>query len=200
MNDLDIIHDHNINVKDRIIYVGQKDIHDDPIGYHTSMDFIKNLDYLNTINTKKIKVVCINVTGGDVGHGLAMYGAVKNSKSKVDIECYGFTASFGSIFLQSAAEGGRSISQYSDFMIHFGSIVFDGDMLSAESAASSNKLWRAKMLGIYAERCLKGEFFKSRKYSLSRIKGYINLKVRNSSDWYMTPDECLDYGLVDKII
>lgn len=200
MHELDEIHDYNINVSQRIIYLGQKDLHDDPIGHNSSISLIKNLDYLNGINRKPITIKGINITGGDVGHGLAMYGAIKNSKSKVNIECYGFTASFGSILLQAASEGGRSISQYSDFMIHFGSIAFDGDMLSAESAASSNKLWRAKMLGIYAERCLKGNFFSKRKYSLSRIKGYLNLKVRNSSDWYMTPDECLDYGFIDKII
>ena len=200
MHELDEIHDHNINVKDRIIYIGQKDLHDDPIGHNTSTAFVKNLDYLNSINKRVITVKCVNVTGGDVGHGLAMYGSVKNSKSKINIECFGFTASFGSIFLQASSEGGRSISQYSDFMIHFGNISFDGDMLSAESAASSNKLWRARMLGIYAERCLNGEFFRNRKYSLSRIKGYLNNKVRNCSDWYMTPDECLDYGFVDKII
>ena len=198
--DLEQLHDNDINVKSRIIYLGQKDLDDDPIGYNSSTTLIKNLDYLNEINKKPIVVKGVNLTGGDVGHGLAMYGALKNSKSKVDIECYGFTASFGSILLQAASDGGRAISQYSDFMIHFGSITFDGDMLSAESAASSNKLWRSKMLNIYSERCVFGDFFRSRKYSLSRVKGYLNTKVRNSSDWYMTPEECLDYGFVDRII
>lgn len=198
--DLEQLHDNGINVKSRTIYLGQKDLHDDPIGYNSSITFIKNLDYLNEINKKPIVVKGVNLTGGDVGHGLAMYGALKNSKSKVDIECYGFTASFGSILLQAASDGGRAISQYSDFMIHFGSITFDGDMLSAESAASSNKLWRSKMLSIYSERCVFGNFFSSRKYSLSRVKGYLNTKVRNSSDWYMTPEECLDYGFIDRII
>jgi ATP-dependent protease ClpP protease subunit len=198
--DLEQLHDNDINVKSRIIYLGQKDLDDDPIGYNSSTTLIKNLDYLNDINKKPIIVKGINLTGGDVGHGLAMYGALKNSKSKVNIECYGFTASFGSILLQAASNGGRAISQYSDFMIHFGNISFDGDMLSAESAASSNKLWRSKMLNIYSERCVFGDFFSSRKYSLSRVKGYLNTKVRNSSDWYMTPEECLDYGFVDHII
>ena len=85
MHELDEIHDHNINVKDRIIYIGQKDLHDDPIGHNTSTAFVKNLDYLNSINKRVITVKCVNVTGGDVGHGLAMYGSVKNSKSKINI-------------------------------------------------------------------------------------------------------------------
>lgn len=200
MHDLDDIHDNNINVKSRVIYITQKELNDDPIGHNSSASFIKNLDYLNGINKKNIVVRCINITGGEVGHGLAMYSAALNSKSKISIECYGFTASFGSIFLQSAAEGCRFISQYSDFMIHFGTIAFDGDMLSAESAAASNKLWRNKMLNIYASRCIKGDFFSKRKYSLSRVKGYLNTRMRHSSDWYLTPEECLDYGFIDKII
>lgn len=200
MHDLDFIHDNNINIKDRIIYIGQKELNDDPIGHNSSTNFIKNLDYLNSLNKRNIIVKCINVTGGDVGHGLAMYGAAKISKSKITIECLGFTASFGSIFLQAASEGCRVVSQYSDFMIHFGSIAFDGDMLSAESAAASNKLWRNKMLNIYAERCIKGDFFAKRKYSLSRVKGYLNLKMRHNSDWYLSPDECLEYGFCDKVI
>lgn len=200
MAGLDHVHDFGINEKDRIIYLNQKDLNDDPIGHNSSASFIKNLDYLNSINGKLITVKSINILGGDVGHGLAMYGAAKRSKSKIIIECYGMTASFGSILLQAASDGCRLLSEYSDFMIHFGSISFDGDMLSAESAAASNKLWRNKMLNIYAERCINGEFFSKRKYSLSRVKGYLNLKMRNNSDWYLSPDECLEYGFCDKII
>lgn len=200
MDDLDNLHDHSISVIDRTIYIGQKDKDDDPIGYMNSTTFIKNLDYLNSLNRTPITVKGINLTGGDVGFGLAMFGAIKNSKARVNIECYGFTASFGTILLQAASDGGRAISSYSDFMVHFGSISLEGDMLSAESASASNKLWRSKMLNIYATRCMKGNFFSSRKYPLSRVKSYLNTRMRNSSDWYMTPDECLDYGFADKII
>jgi ATP-dependent protease ClpP protease subunit len=200
MGDIDDLHDYSISVSDRVIYVGQKDNDDDPIGYRNSTSFIKNLDYLNSLNRSAITVKLINIIGGDVGHGLAMFGAVSASKSKVNIYCYGCTASFGTILLQSATQGGRSISQYSEFMIHYGSTQLDSDLISAESAASATKLWRNNMLNIYASRCINGPFFKDRKYSISKVKGYINTKLRNTADWYMSPDEALYYGFVDTII
>lgn len=199
MDDLDNLHDYSISVIDRTIYIGQKDKDDDPIGYMNSTTFIKNLDYLNSLNKTPITVKLINVIGGDVGHGLAMFGAIAASKSKVNIHCYGYTASFGTILLQSAATNGRLISQYAEFMIHYGSTQLDSDLISAESAASATKLWRNNMLNIYASRCINGQFFKERKYSISKVKGYINTKLRNTADWYMSPDEALYYGFVDTI-
>jgi ATP-dependent protease ClpP protease subunit len=200
LSNLNDLHDHHICEDTRTIYVGQVDREEDPIGHKSSLAFAKNIDYLNKLGKGLITVKLINVIGGDVGHGLAMFGAVSTSKSKVNIHCYGATASFGTILLQAASSNGRFISQHSEFMIHYGSTQLDSDLISAESAAEANKIWRNNMLSIYATRCVEGKFFKDRKYSISKIKVYINTKLRNSSDWYMCPDEALHYGFVDKII
>jgi ATP-dependent protease ClpP protease subunit len=155
---------------------------------------------LNNKSKSAITVKLVNITGGDVGHGLAMFSAIKNSRSKVIIECYGSVASFGTILLQAASPGGRHISQFSEFLIHYGSTQIEQDLLSSESAAQANKAWRSTMIHIYAEQCINGSFFKERKYSISKVKTYLNTKLKNYGDWYVSPEDAVEYGFADKII
>lgn len=199
MTPLDDIHDNNVNVKERIIYLHQVD-NEDSISYKTSHTLIKNLDYLNSINKSTVTIKLLGVDGGDVSHGLSIYASVKDSKSKVNIYCYGLTASCATVILQAASEGGRHISQYGDFCLHYGSISLSSDLISAESTLASNKLWRDKMLNIYAKRAIHGEFFKDRKYNLSKVKGYLNRRFRDAGDWYLKDaEEVIYFGLADHI-
>ncbi len=110
MNDLDEIHDHNVNVKDRIIYLHQVD-QEDSISFKTIPGLIKNLDYLNSINKSNIIVKLLSCDGGCVSNGISAYSSIKNSKAKVTIECYGLTASCATIILQ--ASDNRKISSSS---------------------------------------------------------------------------------------
>lgn len=200
MNDLDEIHDHNVNVKDRIIYLHQID-HEDSVSFKTIPGLIKNLDYLNSINKKPLTIKLVGTDGGDVSQGLAAYSAILNSKSKVNIECLGLTASCATIILQSASDGCRFVSKYGDFCLHYGSISLSSDLISAESTLASNKLWRNKMLDIYASRCVSGEFFRDRKYSISKAKVYLNRRFRDAGDWYLKDaEEVIYYGFADEII
>ena len=199
MGPLDDIHDNNINVKSRTLYLHQLD-DEDSVSYKTIPALIKNIDYLNSINKSLITIRSISAEGGEVGHGLSAYSVIKNSKSKVHIYCYGLTASCTTVILQAASEGGRFVSQYGDFCLHYGSISLSSDLISAESTLASNKLWRNKMLNIYAERAIKGEFFKDRKYNLSRVKAYLNRRFRDAGDWYLKDaEEVIYYGLADNI-
>lgn len=197
MNELDDIHENNINVKGRIIYLHQVD-HEDSVSFKTVPGLIKNLDYLNRVGKGPITIKMLSVDGGDIGPGISAYSAIRSSKSKVNIECSGFTASCGTIILQAANT--RLISDDGSYMVHFGSISLSADVTAAQSILASNALWKSQMLNIYANRCINGEFFKSRKYSLTRVKGYLNTKFKNHGDLYLDAGEFLAYGFADKII
>ena len=197
MNELDEIHDHNINVKNRIIYLHQVDI-EDSVSFKTIPGLVKNLDYLNSEGKGAIVLRMVSVDGGCVSHGLAAYSAIKNSKSKVNIECTGLTASCGTIILQAGHT--RAVSRDGSYMVHFGSISLSTDVTAAQSILANNALWKSQMLKIYAERCIDGKFFKDRKYSLNRTKGYLNTKFKNHGDLYLDAEEFLNYGFCDKII
>lgn len=198
MNDLDDIHDNNINVKDRIIYLHQID-QEDSISYKTVPSLIKNLDYLNGIGKGSIVIKLLSADGGDVSHGISAYSAIKNSKCKVNIECYGLTASCSTIILQAGDI--RSISSEGSFMIHFGSISLSSDVNTAQSILVSNTLWKNQLLNIYAKRCVEGKFFKDRKYSINRVRNYLSTKIKNHGDVYFKDaEEVVSYGLADRVI
>ena len=198
-NNLGDLHEFGVDVKNRVIYLGQEDGGDATIEYRSCPKFVRNLDYLNSANNKPILVKMISCEGGLWDHCLSICSAIKNSPSEVNIICTGFTASSGTIILQMAHK--RYVCNLSGFMVHCGSLSYDGHSISAESAADSNKLEYRKMLDIYAKRCASGQFFKERKYSLSRIKTYIDTKIKVKGDWYMKDaEEVIFYGFADEII
>lgn len=198
MDTLDDIHDHNINEKSRIIYLHQVN-NEDSISYNTIPTLIKNIDYLNSTGKTPIVIKLIGVDGGDVSQGLACYSVIKNSKSKINIECYGLTASCATVILQAGVD--RAISQDGFFMVHFGSISLSADVNAAQSILASNGLWKNQLLNIYSKRCIDGKFFKDRKYSLNRVRGYISTKLKNNGDWYLKdPEEVVAYGFADRVV
>lgn len=198
-NNLNDIHEFGIDTKNRIIYLGEEETSECTIDHRSCLKFVKNLDYLNFANNKPITVKMISCEGGLWDHCLSICSAIKNSPSQVDIIATGFTASSGTIILQMAHT--RYVCGLSGFMVHCGSLSYDGHSISAESAADSNKLEYRKMLDIYARRCLNGQFFKERKYSLSRVKTYIDTKIKVKGDWYLKDaEEVIFYGFADEAI
>jgi len=197
MSDLDNIYEHSINIKNRIIYLSQID-EQDSVSYKTAPSVVKSIDYLNSMGKSPITLKLISVDGGDVGHGISIYSAIKNSKAKVNIECSGLTASCGTIILQAGVT--RKMCSSSFMLVHYGSMSLSSDLISAEYYILGSKKWRAQMVNIYANRCIEGEFFKTRKYSLSKVKNYLNTQMRSKIDWWMDPQEALDYGFIDELI
>lgn len=198
MSPLDDIHDNSINVKSRIIYLHQI-CDEDSVSYKTIPTLIKNLDYLNSTGKTPITIKLLGVDGGDVSQGLACYSAIKNSKAKVNIECFGLTASCATVILQAGID--RAVSQDGFFMVHFGSISLSTDVNAAQSILASNGLWKNQLLNIYSKRCVDGKFFKDRKYSLNRVRGYISTKLKNNGDWYLKDaEEVVMYGFADRIV
>ena len=55
-----------------------------------------------------------------------------------------------------------------------------------------------KMVDIYAERCQKGQIFKERGDSLSKVKSYIKRKMKDG-DWYMTAEQAVEHGFADHV-
>ena len=88
----------------------------------------------------------------------------------------------------------------SEFMFHHGSVWLEQSSLAARSTIQSNTRHNKMMLNIYAERCKDGPFFVERKYSLSRIKTYLENKMRSEGDVFITAQEAVDMGFADEVI
>lgn len=139
----------------------------------------------------------ISPDGGDWGFGMSMYSDIRVSPSPIVIYGSGLIASMATVVMQAASN--RFICRDSIYLVHTGSFCFDGEAKSGFAWAEINKLMHKKMIEIYAERCIAGEYFTSREASLSKVKSYLDQKIKTKTDWYMDAEEALHMGFVDGV-
>jgi ATP-dependent Clp protease, protease subunit len=166
-------------LKDRIIFLG------DAISDVSANIVIAQMLFLESEDkTKDIKLY-INSPGGSVTAGLAIYDTMQLVKPDVATICVGMAASMGAVLLAAGAKGKRFALPNAEVMIHQ---VMGG----AEGQATDIK--------IRAEHILK------LKDSLNKIlakhcgQKFDKVEKDADRDYFMSADEAVKYGLIDKII
>ena len=200
-NVIDDIHSQNIDVKNREIFLhGQHGSFDDDPGveYRMATTFIKNIRHLDQIKNEPI-IIHMHSLGGNWGDGMAVYDAIKISRSHVTILVYGQAESMSSIILQAADK--RIMMPNAHFMCHYGSSANAGNYLDTQNWAKFEKKILEDMLDIYAASCTKGKFFKEhyKQPTEEKVKGFIKRKLK-SGDWYLSSHESVYYGFADDVI
>lgn len=166
-------------LKDRIIFLGE------PISDHVANIIIAQLLFLDAEGKDKDIKFYINTPGGSVSAGLAVYDTMQYVKSDVSTICVGMAASMGAMLLTAGAKGKRFSLPNSEIMIH-------QVMSGTEGQASDIK--------IHAEHILKIKD-KMNKLMAKHTGQKIAIIERDTDrDNFMSPEEALDYGLIDKII
>jgi len=174
----------------------------DEIDATVAAKFITNIQLLNSLNSLPILVHQIT-NGGDWNYGIAMYDAIKAScddptKSDVILLAYAHARSMSSIIPQAAKW--RVMMPNADFLIHFGTLGYDGDCQSGIAEAEWSKKLNERMLEIYAERCVYGQFFKREGMDRKAIISWLRDTINNKREFYITPRQAVDYGLMDAVL
>jgi len=149
--------------------------------------FIKAITHLNSIS-KKLIVVHMNNLGGDWYHGMAIYDAIRASKSHVCGVCWGYAMSMGSIIAQACDT--RIVSPSCCFMIHDGTDSFTGTPKSFAEWARISGLWRKRMYEIYRYRMKE----KKKRITIKQIEDMC------SHDTAFTAKEAVAQGLADWVL
>ena len=129
----------------------------------------------------------INSPGGSVSDGMAIYDTMQYIKCDVSTICTGMAASMGAFLLSSGAKGKRIALPNSEIMIH--QPLISGSGLSGQVTdimIHSNYLQRTK------ERL-------NRILSENTGKDYETICRDTERDNFMSADEALEYGLIDKV-
>jgi ATP-dependent Clp protease protease subunit len=166
-------------LKDRIIFLGTA------IDDMVANSVIAQLLFLQSEDPKKDISLYLNTPGGSVTAGLAIYDTMRYIKPEVSTICIGMAASMGSVLLAAGQKGKRFALPNSEVMIHQ---VMGG----AQGQASDIK--------IAAEHILK---IKDRLNNiLAEHTGRALKEIERDSDRdnFMSAEEALKYGLIDKII
>lgn len=172
-------------LEDRIImFTGE-------VNADTAQITIAELLYLASVDDSKDITMYINSPGGSVVDGLAIYDTMKYIKPDVSTVVVGMAASMGSILLSGGAKGKRYALPNAEIMIHQPSGGSKGMASDMEIA------WKQM------ERCKK----KLTKYLVTNSgrnpdnpDDYKKVLQDMDRDYWMTAQEALDYGLIDKII
>ncbi len=166
-------------LKDRIIFLGEA------IDDHISSLVIAQLLFLEADDPDKDIYLYINSPGGVVTSGLAIYDTMQYIKPDVATICIGQAASMGSFLLMAGAKGKRSALPNSRIMIHQPSAGFHGQASDIEIHAKEILKVKKNLNDIYAKHT--GKSLKEIEKDMDR-------------DNFMTAQEGVKYGLIDKVI
>ncbi len=166
-------------LKDRIIFLGST------IDDNMANTVIAQLLFLENQNSEKDIKIYINSPGGSVTAGLAIYDTMQYIKSDVSTICIGMAASMASVLLSAGKKGKRFCLPNSEVMIHQ---VMGG----MQGQASDIK--------IHAERILKIKDRLNQILVIHTGKEIKTLEKDTDRDYFMSAEEAVAYGIVDKVI
>ena len=148
---------------------------------------VKSLLFFESMDNTKPITVIINSPGGDVFSGFAIFDMMKAIKSPVITLVTGFAASMGSIIMLGAEKGKRYATANSKILIHQPLIagVFEGRATEIEIQAAEIQDTKEKIIKLYVE-------------ETGQKKDKIAKDIE--MDYWMSADEAVKYGLIDKII
>ena len=165
-------------LEDRIIFLSG------PIDDSVANTVVAQLLYLEGKDPTKDICLYINSPGGSVSAGLAIYDTMNYIKCDVSTICIGMAASMGAFLLSSGTKGKRYALPNSEIMIH-------QPLGGAQGQASDIK--------IHAEHILRTKAKLNRILSENSGNDLATIERDTDRDNYMTAEEALSYGLIDKI-
>ena len=163
---------------DRIVFLGV------PINDDVANIIQAQLLYLDSVKNDTISLY-VNTPGGQVSSGLCIYDTMQYIKSDVSTICTGMAASMGSIILCGGQEGKRYALPHSKVLIHQPLGGANGQASDILIAAKEIEKTREILIDIIA---------KNSKQDKDKVFADAD------RDYWMTADEALEYGMIDKIL
>lgn len=165
-------------LNDRIIVLS------DEVNDATASLVVAQLLYLEGQDSEKDISLYINSPGGSVSAGLAIYDTMQYIKCDVSTICMGMAASMGAFLLSSGAKGKRFALPNSEIMIHQPSGGAQGQASDIKITADHILRTRERLNKILAE---------------NTGKPVEQIAVDTERDNWLSAQEAMDYGLVDKV-
>lgn len=166
-------------LNDRIIVLS------DEVNDATASLVIAQLLYLEGQDSTKDISLYINSPGGSVSAGLAIYDTMQYIKCDVSTICMGMAASMGAFLLSSGAKGKRYVLPNAEVMIHQPLGGAQGQATEIEIAAKHILKTKERLNKILAE---------------NTGKPIEQIALDTDRDNWLSADEAVEYGLVDKVM
>ncbi len=166
-------------LNDRIIFLA------DEVNDTTASLVVAQLLYLESKDPDKDISLYINSPGGSISAGMAIYDTMNFIKCDVSTICIGMAASMGAFLLSSGAKGKRFSLPNSEIMIH-------QPLGGMQGQASDIK--------IHADHIIRIKEKMNRILAAQTGKSYEQVCLDTDRDNFLTAEQALEYGLIDKIV
>ena len=166
-------------LQQRIIFLGQ------PIDNNVANLIVAQLLFLDAEEPDKDIYMYINSPGGSVTAGLGIFDTMKYIRSDICTVCTGLAASMGAFLLSAGTKGKRMSLPHSRIMIH-------QPLGGAQGQATDIEIQAREIL--YLKQRLNGYLAEHTGKSLEQIT------EDTERDFFMSPEESKDYGIIDQVI
>src|SRR4051794_4517966 len=170
---------YSLLLKERIIFLGSG------IDDHIANVIIAQLLFLDREDPERDIQMYIHSPGGVITAGLAIYDTMQLIRPDVSTICVGMAASMGAILLVAGAKGKRFALPNSTIMLHQAAGGFEGTASDIEIRAREILRLQNRIREI-----------------LVQHTGQPMERISHDSDrdFFMTPEQALEYGIIDQII
>ena len=166
-------------LNDRIIFLSEE------VNDTTASLVVAQLLYLEAQDPDKDIQFYINSPGGSVTAGMAIYDTMQYIKCDVATICVGMAASMGAFLLSAGAKGKRMALPNAEIMIHQPSAGTQGQITDMAIHMKRLQTIKERMNRIMAE---------------NTGKSIDEVTAACERDNFMTAQEALDFGLIDRVI
>ena len=169
-------------LNDRIVFLGEE------VNDTTASLVVAQLLYLEAQDPDKDIQMYINSPGGSVTAGMAIYDTMQYIKCDVSTICIGLAASFGAFLLAGGAKGKRIALPNAEIMIHqplIGGNGVHGPVTDIQIVTEQMQKTKQRLTRILSE---------------NTGRPFAQVAADTERDNYMSAEEALAYGLIDKII
>ena len=166
-------------LKERIIFLGEE-VNDVTAGL-----VVSQLLFLESEDPDKDINLYINSPGGSVTAGMAIFDTMQYVKCDVSTRCMGMAASRGAFLLSGGTKGKRLALPNAEIMIHQPSGGAQGQATEIEIAAEHILRTKKKLNTILSE---------------NTGQPYETIVKDTERDNWLTAQEALEYGLIDKVM
>ena len=166
-------------LNDRIIFLGEE------VNATTASLVVAQLLYLEAQDPDKDIQFYINSPGGSVTDGMAIYDTMQYVKCDVSTICIGLAASMGAFLLSAGTKGKRLALPNAEIMIHQPSAGTQGQITDMALHLKRLEVVKRRMNRILAA---------------NTGRSVEEVTADCERDNFMTAEEALQYGLIDKVI
>jgi ATP-dependent Clp protease, protease subunit len=170
---------YSLLLKERIVFLGT------PVNDHVANLIIAQLLFLDREDPERDIHMYIHSPGGLITSGLAIYDTMQLIKPDVSTICVGMAASMGAVLLAGGAPGKRYALPNSTVMLHQAAGGFEGTAADIEIQAKEIIRLQNRIREILA---------------LHTNQPLERISHDTDRDFFMTPEQAKDYGVIDEVI